>query len=76
MANEFDPYREALVMEQSTIWPEEFEDLEPDERTRIERLLHASAEQAAELTYQRSHTGFSREISVTAADVQRVKQDA
>ena len=76
MANEFDPYREALVMEQTTIWPEEFEDLEPDERERIEGLLHASAEEAAELTYQRTHTGFSREITVTAADVERVKQQA
>ena len=32
MANAFDPYREALVVEQMTIWPEEYDDWDPHER--------------------------------------------
>ena len=35
MANEFDPYREALVIETATVWPDEYDDLEPVERERI-----------------------------------------
>jgi hypothetical protein len=76
MADAFDPYREALVMEQRTIWPETFDDIDPDERARLEKLLHDSAEEAAELEYQRTHTGFCRQITVTEADLQRVRQVA
>ncbi|NIP84159.1 MAG: hypothetical protein GTO03_00780 [Planctomycetales bacterium] len=76
MADAFDPYREALVMEQRTIWPEEFDDIEPGERAELEARLHASAEQAGQLEYQRTHTGFCRQITVTEADLQRVRQAA
>lgn len=76
MANEFDAYREALVLEEATIWPEDFDEVEPDERSRLEKLLHASPEEAEELTYLRTHTGFCREITVAEADLQRVRQAA
>ncbi len=76
MANEFDPYREALVMEQRTIWPEEFDDIEPADRAALEEKLHADPQAAAELVYERTHTGFCREITVTETDLQRVKAAA
>ena len=76
MANEHDAYREALVMEETTIWPEEFDDVDPDERSRLEKMLHASPDEAEDLTYHRTHTGFCREITVTEADLQRVRQAA
>ena len=41
MADTFDPYREALVMETETIWPAEYDHLERTERRRIEAMLHA-----------------------------------
>jgi len=72
MSNEFDPYREALVMESVTAWPEAFEDWDLAERRRIERQLHADPEHAAELTYLRMHTGFQRQITVTPADLERL----
>ena len=72
MVNEFDPYREALVMETTTLWPEEYDDLEPAERWRIEQRLHEAPDKAAELIYLRTHTGFCRQITVTPADLQRV----
>ncbi|MGD9720442.1 MAG: hypothetical protein AB7O59_06580 [Pirellulales bacterium] len=71
MANEFDPYREALVMEAITIWPEEFDDLDATQRQRIEHALHADPASAGELVYVRMHTGFQRQITVTSADVER-----
>jgi hypothetical protein len=72
MANEFDPYREALVVETSTIWPDELGNRDAEVRQRIEDLLHAAPQQAAELTYERQHTGFARVITVTPEDLQRV----
>ena len=72
MPNEFDPYREALVMEAVTVWPEEYDDWDPPTRQRIEEQLHADPAQAAELEYVRMHTGFRRQITVTPADIERL----
>jgi hypothetical protein len=72
MANEFDPYREALVMEATTIWPEEYDDWEPEERHRIELQLHSDPAKATQLEYIRTFTGFQRQISVTPADIKRL----
>jgi len=71
--DKFDPYREALVVETNTIWPPECDDLNPEEKTRIEKALHADPEKCAELAYVRLHTGFCRQITVTQADVDRAK---
>lgn len=72
MANEFDPYREALVVEHVTVWPDEYDDWSLAERRRVESLLHAEPQQAAQLDYLRQHTGFCRQITVTAADIDRL----
>jgi hypothetical protein len=72
MADEFDPYREALVMEATTVWPEEYEDWDPLERRRIEEQLHADPAKAASLDYIRMHTGFRRQITVTPSDIERL----
>jgi hypothetical protein len=72
VADKFDPYREALVMETETIWPPELDDLSPSERAAIEAKLHADPEKCPELTYIRTHTGFCRQITVTPTDVERL----
>jgi len=72
MADKFDPYREALIMETETVWPEDYDDWEPSERERIERQLHDKPEEAAALEYIRTHTGFCRRIHVTPDDIQRL----
>ncbi len=72
MANQFDPYREALVLENVTIWPDEYDEWDPAEKARIEQLLHADPEQATELSYERLPTGFARVITVTPEDLERV----
>lgn len=72
MANAFDPYREALVVESHTVWPADYEDWSVADKARVERLLHASPREAAELDYVRQHTGFARVITVTQADLDRV----
>jgi hypothetical protein len=72
MADEFDPYREALVMEATTVWPDEYEDWDPLERRRIEEQLHAEPAKAASLEYIRMHTGFRRQITITPSDIERL----
>ena len=68
MANEFDPYREALVMEATTIWPEEYDDLGAGRPApRSKSSCTPSPPKAAELEYVRMHTGFRRQITVTPA---------
>ena len=74
MPDAFDPYREALIVESVTEWPEEYDDWEPSERQRVEMLLHAHPEQAGHLEYVRMHTGFCRKITVTPQDIERLKQ--
>jgi hypothetical protein len=73
MADKFDPYREALIVEVETQWPEEYDDWEPSERARVERLLHQAPQAASQLEYVRTHTGFCRRIVVTPDDIARVK---
>ncbi len=72
MANAFDPYREALVVERHTIWPADYEDWSAADRARAETRLHEAPQDAAELDYLRQHTGFARVITVTPADLERV----
>ena len=52
MPNAFDPYRDALVVENQTVWPEEYEDWSRADKSRVEALLHASPREAAELDYR------------------------
>ncbi len=72
MPDTFDPYREALIMETLTTWDEEYDDWEPSERARIEKLLHNDPEEAAHIDYVRMHSGFCRHITVTPEDIQRL----
>jgi len=72
MPNAFDPYREALVVEHHTLWPEDYDDWSEADKSRAEAALHAAPDAAAELDYVRQHTGFARVITVTPADLDRV----
>jgi hypothetical protein len=77
MPNAFDSYRDALVIEHTTIWPDSLENAPSDlaQRARIESHLHADPAQASELAYIRLHTGFCRQITVTAQDLERVPKN-
>jgi len=72
MADKFDPYREALIVETDTVWPEDYDDWESVERQRVAEALHADPESASHLEYVRVHTGFCRQITVTPDDLDRV----
>jgi hypothetical protein len=72
MPDKFDPYREALVVETGTIWPE---DCDLDERTKskIAAAVHSDPENVSGIRYVRMHTGFRRDILLTAEDIARVQ---
>ena len=72
MADQFDPYREAVVMETSTEWPEQYAELDSRRRAELESRLHATPSEASHLEYIRTHTGFCRRIVVQPADYARV----
>lgn len=71
MADTFDPYREALVIETATVWPDDFQDMSAAQRARISQSLHAHPENVENLEYVRMHSGFCRTITVTSEDVAR-----
>jgi len=60
-------------MEQVTLWASLAERFDPAEQERIAAELHTAAEDACELEYQRTHTGFCRVITVTEDDLQRLQ---
>jgi hypothetical protein len=72
MPDTYDPYREALVMETETVWPEDLVDLPLSDRTRIAYALHEKPAEASHLEYVRVHTGFCRRIVVTPEDIARL----
>ncbi len=75
MANTFDPYREALVIETKTVWPADLSAAtqDPSQREQIAARLHADPAHATELEYIHLHAGFIRKITVTAADLERLR---
>ena len=72
MPDKFDPYREALVVETITLWPEDI-GVEANQKQEISDALHADPENAGHLEYVRTHTGFCRKITVQADDVERLR---
>ena len=72
MGDKFDPYREGLVVEQITVWPEGLGPTDFDERANVEARLHVDAEKTVELKYVRLPTGFCRQITVTEEDLARL----
>lgn len=71
MPDKFDPYREALVIETKTVWPDDIE-LDPADKQRLEESLHGDPATASHLEYMRLHTGFCRIITVTSDDLERL----
>jgi len=74
MADQFDPYREALVVEVDTRWPEEYDNGRSPRCPEWAQYLHEHPEEASHLEYVRLPTGFCRRIVVTKNDIQRMEK--
>jgi hypothetical protein len=72
VADKFDPYREALVVEIATVFPDTGCELAAGSRAVLEQRLHADPAACSHLEYIRLHTGFCRKITVTPEDLTRL----
>ena len=70
--NKYDPRVDSLVMESLTNWDPSVGTLSDEDKSVLARLVHRSPEKAAKVSYFRSHTGFTREITVTVDDIARI----
>jgi hypothetical protein len=73
--DKYDPRRETLVMETRTSWDPELAGLADSDKEWLAHAVHEQPEKAAKIAYERSHTGFVREITVTVADVERLYRE-
>ena len=73
--SKFDPRVDALVVETKTSWDPSVGNLSDDDRAWLADAIHRSPELASKIAYERAHTGFTREITVTVEDIQRLYQD-
>ena len=70
----YDARIETLVMETVTLWDPTLAKLPEDDKRWLAQALHAEPKLASKIRYERTHTGFTREITVTTADVERLYQ--
>jgi hypothetical protein len=70
--NKFDPRIDSLVVETRTVWGDDVQDLSAADKARLAEAIHRKPHLAGSVAYERTHTGFTREITVTVADVARL----
>ena len=70
--DKFDPRIDALVMENRTNWDASVGTLSEEDRRWVAKSIHEQPQLASRLSYERSHTGFTRTITVTLEDIQRL----
>ena len=69
----YDPRRDKLVMETKTFWdPGIANELSDDDKALLATAIHRAPELAEKVEYERTHTGFTRIITVTVNDLQRL----
>ncbi len=70
--NKFDPRMDSLVVETKTRFADDVQGLSDEDCRWLATAIHRSPALASQITYERTHTGFIREITVGAADVARL----
>jgi hypothetical protein len=70
--DKFDPRIDALVMETRTNWDPSVGTLSDEDRRWVSKSIHEQPQLATHVAYERCHTGFSRTITVTLEDIQRL----
>ncbi|MGZ0168296.1 MAG: hypothetical protein ACKVHE_01950 [Planctomycetales bacterium] len=72
--NKYDGRIEQLVVETRTAWDPTIGKLDDTDRIWLSKAIHQAPDLASTIQYERAHTGFSREITVTVEDIQRLYQ--
>ena len=68
----YDARVDSLVIETRTFWDPSIGKLAEEDKEFLAKMVHRSPARAAKVAYNRSHTGFTREITVTADDITRI----
>ena len=72
----YDARVDALVVEARTTWDAAIAgSLSEPDKAWLARALHAEPHKASKIAYERAHTGFAREITVTLTDLERLYQE-
>lgn len=70
--DKYDPRVDALVMETRTLWDSEVGELSDEDKQWLAEAVHRDPATATKVDYDRSHTGFTRTITVTVEDIGRL----
>ena len=73
--NKYDPRVDSLTVETITVWGDDMQDLSDEDRKWLARAIHEKPHLASKVAYERAHTGFTREITVTSEDIERLYAD-
>ena len=68
----YDPRVDSLVVETKTFWDPEVRKLPEKDRRWLAAAMHRNPEHATKIEYDRAHTGFTRTITVTVDDIERL----
>ncbi len=68
----YDSRVDSLVIESRTNWDPSIGKLSEEDKSFLARMVHLAPAKAAQVAYWRSHTGFTREITVTESDIARI----
>jgi len=72
----YDERVDSLVVEKKTHWDSSVaSSLSAQDKEWLAAAIHKSPHLASKIAYERSHTGFTREITVTLQDIQRLYQE-
>lgn len=74
--NKFDRRVDSLVVETRTKFASDVVGLSAEDSKWVAAAIHAKPELASQISYERAHTGFCREITVTAADISRLYEQS
>ncbi|HEY0980518.1 MULTISPECIES: hypothetical protein [unclassified Schlesneria] len=71
----YDARVDSLVIESRTSWDPSVGKLTDEDKAVLARMVHRDPAKAAKVSYTRSHTGFTREITVTEQDIARIFEE-
>ena len=71
----YDPRVDSLVRETKTVFAPELAHIKEEDKKLLAEALHRDPQIATKIAYERSHTGFIREITVTPQDIERLYQE-
>lgn len=71
----YDPRVDSLVIETKTFWDPAIGALSDTDKQWLAAAIQRSPDKASKVVYDRCHTGFTRSITVTVTDIERLYEE-